>query len=84
MQQQGLGQDEDGAVVFIPVVDVADVARLDLIIAHLQHLPEIFFKKMRRVLIIFKVDAHRCRMSGEWIILRSARPRLRVLRQAAQ
>ena len=59
VQQQGLGQDEDGAVVFIPVVDVADVARLDLIIAHLQHLPEVFFKKMRRVQIIFKEDAHR-------------------------
>lgn len=48
-QQQGLGQDEDGAVVFIPVVDVADVARLDFIVAHLQHLPEVFFKKMRRI-----------------------------------
>ena len=48
-QQQGFWQDEDGAVVFIPVVNVADVARLDLIIAHLQHLPEVFFKKMRRI-----------------------------------
>ena len=82
-QQQGFWQDEDGAVVFLPVIDVANIARLDLIIAHLQHLPEVFFKKMWRVLIIFKVDAHRCRRSGKWIIQRSARLLPRVLQLAA-
>ena len=83
-QQQGLGQDEDGAVVLGLVVNVADVARPDFALVRLQHLPEVFLEKMRRVQVIFKVDAHRCRTSDVWITRRAALPRLRALLLSAQ